>query len=81
MLHREKVEMSVERRVLSNLIMSTPLLAKCFKAGDPSMFESTMSRIVATWVWEFFSRTGDAPGQAITDIYRQRASELKEASK
>ena len=79
MLHREKVEMSVERRVLSNLIMSTPLLAKCYKAGDPSMFESTMSRIVATWVWEFFSRTGDAPGQAITDIYRQRASELKEA--
>ena len=79
MLHREKVEMSVERRILSNLIMSTPLLAKCYKAGNPIMFESTMSRTVATWVWDFFARTDSAPGTAINDIYRQRASELKDA--
>ncbi len=79
MLRREKVELSVERRVLSNLIMSTSLVAKCRKAGDPSLFESSLSRIVATWVWEFFDRFGEAPGTAISDIYQQKATDLKDA--
>lgn len=43
------------------------------------MFESTMSRAVATWVWDFYDRTGEAPGKAISDIYRQRARELRDA--
>lgn len=79
MLQREKIDLSIERRVLSNLIMSTPLLAKIKTVGDPSMFESTMGRAVATWVWEFFDHMGEAPGPAIKDIYRRRARELREA--
>jgi len=79
MLQREKIDLSPERRVLSNLIMSTRLLARCRHVGDPSMFESTMSRAVATWVWDFYDRTGEAPGKAISDIYRQRARELRDA--
>lgn len=79
MITREKIDLSIERRVLSNLIMSTPLLAKIKTVGDPSMFESTMSRAVATWVWEFFDHMGEAPGPAIKDIYRRRARELREA--
>ena len=79
MITREKIDLSIERRVLSNLIMSTPLLSKIRTIGDPSMFESTPSRAVATWVWEFFDRTGDAPGKAIKDIYIRRHRELREA--
>lgn len=79
MIKREKVDISIERRVLSNLIMSTQLLAKCRQAGDPRLFESSMSRSVATWVWEYYDRLGEAPGRAITDIYAQRQGELQEA--
>lgn len=79
MLKREKVEINIERRVLSNLIMSTALVAKCRKAGDPTLFESSLSRIVASWVWEFYDHFGEAPGRAISDIYQQKCSELKTA--
>lgn len=79
MIRREKVDVSIERRVLSNLIMSTPLLARCRMAGEPRLFESTMSRAVASWVWEYYDRMGEAPGKAISDIYRQRQGELQPA--
>ena len=79
MLRREKVDVSIERRVLSNLVMSTSLIAKCRKAGDPTFFESSLGKIVATWVWDFYDKLGVAPEKAISDIYQQRVSELQEA--
>lgn len=79
MLRREKIEMSEERILLSNMIMSTALLAKCRKSCDPLLFESSMGKIVSSWVLNFFDRYGEAPKQSISDIYMHRASELKEA--
>ena len=79
MLRREKIELSIERRVISNLIMSTPLIAFCKSAGDPSLFESSLGRIVATWCYDYYDHTSAAPGYAITDLYRQKVSELPEA--
>lgn len=79
MISREPIDLSIERRVLSNLIMSTDLLARTRMAGDPRLFESGPSRAVATWVWEYFDRRGEAPGRAISDIYCQRSSELQAA--
>lgn len=78
-LRREKIDISVERRVLSNLIMSTTLLGRCRKVGDPTLFETTLGKIVSTWVWDFYDKCGEAPKGAISDLYRQRASELKDA--
>lgn len=79
MIRREKVDVSIERRVLSNLIMSTKLMARCRRVGSPSLFESTMSRVVSGWVWDYYDRMGEAPGKAITDLYTQRRGELQEA--
>lgn len=79
MLRREKIELSIERRVISNLIMSTPLIAFCKSAGDPSLFESSLGRIVATWCYDYYDHTSAAPGYAITDLYRQKVSELPTA--
>lgn len=81
MLKREKIDISMERKVLSNLIMSTPLLAACRNVGSPSYFESTMGKAVAQWVWDFFDVSGEAPGMAIGDIYAQRIHELQEADR
>ena len=79
MLRREKIEINVERKVLSNLIMSTSLLAKCRNMIDPVLFESNMGKIVASWVVEFFDRYNEAPQASIGDIYERKAPELKEA--
>lgn len=81
MLTRTKIELSEERRVLSNLIMSTPLLAKCRNFCDSRLFESNMGKIVASWVLTFYDRMGEAPGMAIKDVYKQRASELQQADR
>lgn len=81
MLHREKIEISEERRVLSSMIMSTALLAKCRKSCDPLLFESAMGKVVASWVISFYDKMGVAPQQAISDVYMQRASELKDADR
>ena len=81
MLRREKIDISMERKVLSNLIMSTQLLAACRHVGSPALFESTMGKAVAQWVWDFYDTCGEAPGMAIGDIYAQRVHELQEADR
>lgn len=79
MLRREKIEINEERKVLSNLIMSTSLLAKCRSMLDPTLFESNMGKIVSTWVVEFFDRYNEAPQTAIGDIYERKAADLQDA--
>lgn len=75
----EKVDISVESRILGNLIMSTELLGRVRQIVDPSLFESPVSRIVGQWVVEYFDRMQCAPEKAISDIYISRRSELSEA--
>ena len=75
----EKVDISVESRILGNLIMSTELLGRVRQIVDPSLFESPVSRIVGQWVLDYFDRMQCAPEKAITDIYISRRSELSES--
>lgn len=75
----ERVDISVESRILGNLIMSSELLGRVRSILDPSLFESPTSRIVGQWVVEYYDRLQDAPGKAISDIYIARQGELNEA--
>lgn len=75
----ERVDISVESRILGNLITSTELLGRVRQIIDPTLFESPISRTVGQWVIDYFDRLGQAPEKAITDIYIARKSELKEA--
>lgn len=77
----EKVDISVEPRILGNLITSGELLGRVRSIVDPSLFESPTSRIVSQWVLEYYDRLQDAPGKAITDIYIARQGELNEADR
>lgn len=77
----EKVDISVEPRILGNLITSGELLGRVRSIVDPSLFESPTSRIVGQWVIEYYDRLQDAPGKAITDIYIARQGELNEADR
>lgn len=79
MISIEKIDVSIENRILGHLITSTSLLGRVRKILDPTLFESTLSRIVGSWVVDYYDRTGDAPGKTITDIYIERCHELQSA--
>lgn len=75
----ERVDISIESRILGNLITSGELLGKVRGIVDPALFESSTARIVGSWVLDYFDRIGEAPGPAISDIYLARRGELSEA--
>lgn len=79
MVEIKKIDVSVERRLLGNLIMSTRLLSAVQDIADPTLFESRLSRIVGGWVWDYYKKTGEAPSSSISDIYVQRCGELEDA--
>ena len=57
----EKVDISIESRILGNLITSTELLGKIRSVIDPTLFESSISRIVSQWVIDYYDRIKVAP--------------------
>lgn len=75
----EKVDISVESRILGNLITSTELLGKVRSIVDPTLFESPLSRIVGQWVLDYFDHFNAAPEKAVSDIYIARRAELNDA--
>lgn len=75
----EKVDISVESRILGNLITSTELLGKVRPIVDPTLFESPLSRIVGQWVLDYFDHFNAAPERAVSDIYIARRGELNDA--
>lgn len=77
----EKVDISVESRILGNLITSGDLLGKIRSIIDPTLFESPISRIVGQWVLDYYDQMQDAPGKAISDVYIARKDELNQADR
>lgn len=79
MVTREKVDVSLDRKILGNLIMDSHLLGSCIEVGRPELFDTVVTKTVAQWVWDYFRSVGEAPGRAIVDIYVQHSSELQPA--
>lgn len=77
----ERIDISVESRILGNLIMSSDLLGRVRSIVDPSLFESPISRIVSQWVLDYYDKLQTAPEKAISDIFIARKGELKEADR
>lgn len=77
----ERIDISVESRILGNLITSGELLGKIRSIVDPTLFESPISRVVGQWVLDYYDRMQDAPGKAISDVYIARKDELNESDR
>lgn len=69
MLEIKTVDVSIESRIVSNLIMSTQLLSRVRPYADPKLLESNLSRIVCGWVFEYYDMCNKAPGPTIKDIF------------
>lgn len=69
MIKRKKIDVSEERRILSQMIVSTSFLSELKNIAIPNLFKSPFSITVASWIWEYFEYTEQAPYKAIEDIY------------
>jgi len=69
MIKRKKINLDEERRILSQMIVSTRFLSELRDIALPTLFKSTFSQTVANWVWEYFNHTESAPQKAIEDVY------------
>ena len=72
------VDVSEEKRVLSHMITSTPLLARLKGIAEPQLFESSYARVVAGWIWEYYELTSVAPERGMQDIYQRKLVDLDE---
>ena len=79
MLTRQKLDLSIERRVLSNIIMDSSLLGFAKHIGKSTLFEANPCKIVAGWIWHYFDQIGEAPGPALSDVFRQQVGLLTSA--
>ena len=79
MIELKPIDINIESRLVGNLVMSTELLNNTYTILDASLFESNLSRIVVSWVLDFYKRTEQAPKKTIGDIFLQRRRELTEA--
>jgi replicative DNA helicase len=78
MLKREKVDLSEERRILSYMITSTAFLSKLQAVAQPKLFQSSYSRTVAQWIWEYYEHTSEAPGRMIEEVFLKKKKEVRD---
>ena len=67
-----------EKQLLINLITNTSFLRQVVNLGKPSLFESSYSKIVAKWVWEYWEKMEKAPGLDIQEIYLKYRSTIQD---
>lgn len=77
-LKRTKLDMSGERKVLTQMIVSTELLSRLQGIAEARLFESNFARIVATWVWDYWKITSAAPEAGMEDIFQRNSPGLEE---
>lgn len=75
----KKIDISVESRIVANIVSSTELLEQCCNIIDPSLFESPTTQIVVDWAVDYYKRQGEAPGKNLKDVYIARSSELNDS--
>ncbi len=66
----QKVSLSQERKIIINLIMSTAFCKAVLPLVKKQYWKVNYSSEVASWVTEYFSEYGRAPGKDIKSIYQ-----------
>lgn len=69
MIKHRRVSLDHERKLLIHMITSTEFLRAIVPVLDVQYLKSNYSRIVATWIIEYYEKIEEAPARAIEDIY------------
>jgi replicative DNA helicase len=81
MIKRQKIDLSEEKKLITNMIVSTEFLSKIHNLVDPKLFETPYARTLSMWILEFYGYAKEAPGRAIQDVYQKKASMLQDEQK
>ena len=65
---RIKIDLSLEKRILSGMVVSKKFLDRVYPILSPSYFENPHIMKIGTWIVEFYETYQDAPHQHIKDI-------------
>lgn len=73
------IDMSVEKQMLTGMIVSDSFLKKIEPVYDPEFIDVDAVRLVAKWALDYHGKYSKAPGAMIQDIFRDRSRGLKDA--
>lgn len=68
-LKRTKIDLSIERQILTGMIISDRFLREILPLYEPDLFEIKYGPIVAKWCIQHFEKYEKAPGALIQDIF------------
>jgi len=74
---RKTIDGSVERKLLTGMVISTPFLDEAIAFYDPDLIETKHVRIVAEWCAQYYQRYTKAPGIHIKDIYDSHIDQME----
>lgn len=76
-IHRTTVDGSVERKLLTGMIVSTEFMEGVISFYDPDLIETKFVKIVAEWSVRYFNKYNKAPGIHIKDIFESHISRME----
>ena len=75
----KKIDISLESRIVANIVSDTKLLDQCYSIIDPTLFESSLSQIVVEWSLDYYKNLHEAPGANLKDVFATRSKELNDS--
>ncbi len=78
-LRRRVIDNSIEDRILTGMIVSTPFCRDIKKIYRKEYFVNPYAQVVAKWCQDYFQRYKDAPSGKIQDIFHIEKENIKEA--
>lgn len=78
MLKRSKIDLSEERRLLSQIIVDSSFLSSIRDLLNPNLFESSYSKHIVKWVLEYYDLTKEAPQRSVEEIFMRKRRTLSE---
>lgn len=77
----KKVDSSIEKRILTGMIVSTSYLKEVFSILDLNYFQNSFIKKISKWVKDFYKDYEEAPNEHIQDIFTLESEKLKEEEK
>lgn len=76
-----RLDVKVEKQVLMGMITSTPFLKRIANVVKAEYLELDIGRVVVSWVLDYWSKYGRAPGARIQEVFEDKTVRMKDAEK
>lgn len=74
---RTAISMTPERNIVTSLIMDDKFIKALAPIIKPELLKASYAKEVASWALEYYNAYGEAPKQAIQDLYVEKRSSAK----